>query len=480
MDKFVGIDIGTSGLKATLIDEEARVLDTVSFSYPLYCPADGFSEQDPQDWFEKTLDALSVFFDEHGQDIKAIALSGQMHGLVLLDKEGKVLRRAILWNDGRSQAEVEALNRDKPFLLRESSNIAFAGFTLPKLLWVKEHERDIFDRIGMILLPKDYVNYRLTGIYKTERSDVSGTLFFDLKNNRYSQALLALAGIREDQLPPVCQSQEILGFLSPEIQERLRIRHKVAVLCGMADNTAASIANGVYEEGDLSISLGTSGTILMPLESYHPNPVESIHDFAFIEDRFAFLACTLSCASANKWWMENILQSEDYQGKAKEIEGNLGKGSVFFLPYLSGERSPVNDASVRGLFYNLGISTTQRDLTQAVIEGVCYSLKDCLEAMRKTGIPLRRAVVTGGGTRISVFPRVLASMLNLPLTVLAKEGGASYGAALLALRSVGRKDIRTLTAGRKGDVILPEEELVKAYEKGFRIYKKLYPAIKDL
>lgn len=360
---YIGIDLGTSAVKLLLMDGEGAIHKIVSREYPISFPHPGWSEQNPEDWLRETLDGIRELTQNCDKSqIAGIGAGGQMHGLVVLDENDQVIRPAILWNDGRTAKEVEYLNetvgRDK--LSQYTANIAFAGFTAPKLLWMQENEPELFGRIVKIMLPKDYINYVLTGVHCTDCSDASGMLLLDVEHKCWSKEMLALCGVTESQMPKLFESYEPVGVLKAEIARQLELPETVKVCAGAGDNAAAAIGTGTVGNGRCNISLGTSGTIFISSDQFGVDPNNALHAFAHADGGYHLMGCMLSAASCNKWWQEEIAGTADYQAEqAKILQEHLGRGHVYFLPYLMGERSPINDTEARGTFIGLTMDTTR-------------------------------------------------------------------------------------------------------------------------
>ncbi|MBQ8002305.1 MAG: xylulokinase, partial [Clostridia bacterium] len=346
---FIGIDLGTSSVKMILCDKNGAVIKSVSREYPISFPKEGYSEQNPEDWYTETISALKELADGYGDKIKAMSIAGQMHGLVMLDENDKVLRPAILWNDSRSVKECDYLNNiiGKRTLTEMTANIAFSGFTAPKILWVKNNEGELFKKCRKIMLPKDYIVYRLTGEFVSEASDASGLLLFDVKNKCYSKRMLEICSVTEDMLPVVKSSFEACGVVKKDIASSLGWG-EVVVAPGGGDNAAAALGMGVVGESMCSISLGTSGTVFITSERFSVDEKNALHSFVHADSNYHLMGCILSAASCNKWFLEDILKSDDYFECEKATAD--GENSVIFLPYLMGERSPHNDPYARGVF----------------------------------------------------------------------------------------------------------------------------------
>lgn len=484
---YIGIDLGTSASKFLLVDEVGRVLNTVTKEYPLSFPRPGWSEQDPAHWWQACLAGvpeLLAGFD--AKQVAGIGVGGQMHGLVALDAAGNVLRPAILWNDGRTAAQVDYLNEtvgnDK--LSAWTGNIAFAGFTAPKLLWMRQNEPDLFARIAKILLPKDYLVYRLTGVHATDYSDASGTLLLDVAHKRWSSEMLDLCGVTEAQMPTLFDSWQPVGTLTAAAATALGLPTDVVVCAGAGDNAAAAIGTGTVGEGRCNISLGTSGTVFISSEQFRVDPHNALRAFAHADGGFHLMGCMLSAASCNKWWMEDILHDGDYAAAQEAIvPEKLGRSHVFYLPYLMGERSPINDTNARAVFLGMTMDTTRADMTQAMLEGVAFALRDSVEIARSLGLDISRSTLCGGGSRSPLWRTILANVLGIPLDLPATEQGPGYGAALLALVACGRyRNVAEVSRAMLHiqATVQPDPELTALYDARYAEFKQIYPACRPL
>lgn len=484
---YIGIDLGTSASKFLLVDEVGRVLNTVTKEYPLSFPRPGWSEQDPAHWWQACLAGvpeLLAGFD--AKQVAGIGVGGQMHGLVALDAAGNVLRPAILWNDGRTAAQVDYLNEtvgnDK--LSAWTGNIAFAGFTAPKLLWMRQNEPDLFARIAKILLPKDYLVYRLTGVHATDYSDASGTLLLDVAHKRWSSEMLDLCGVTEAQMPTLFDSWQPVGTLTAAAAAALGLPTDVVVCAGAGDNAAAAIGTGTVGEGRCNISLGTSGTVFISSEQFRVDPHNALHAFAHADGGFHLMGCMLSAASCNKWWMEDILHDGDYAAAQEAIvPEKLGRSHVFYLPYLMGERSPINDTNARAVFLGMTMDTTRADMTQAMLEGVAFALRDSVEVACSLGLDISRSTLCGGGSRSTLWRTILANVLGIPLDLPATEQGPGYGAALLALVACGRyRNVAEVSRAMLHiqATVQPDPELTALYDARYAEFKQIYPACRPL
>lgn len=472
MNKYIGVDLGTSGLKLLLVAADGSILDQTALTYPVSYPRDGWSEQNPEDWFA----ALMRGFEQLGaRDVAGISFGGQMHGLVALDAAGEVVRPCILWNDGRTERETEYLNTLP--VAEYTGNMAFAGFTASKLLWLRKNEEQNFARTAKIMLPKDYLAYKLTGKFATDYSDASGTLLLDVKNRRWSSEMCDICGISAGQLPQLFESYQPVGFVKREICERFGWG-KVVVAAGAGDNAAAAVGTGCVNAGDCNVSLGTSGTVFIASDKFVQPSNNALHSFAHANGRYHLMGCILSAASANKWWIEDILGAGyDLPG----AEALLGSNPVMFAPYLTGERCPHNDVGVRGAFVGLSPQTTRLHMSLAVLEGVAFALRNCLELARSCGIAVRASSVCGGGARSALWQKIIANVLNVELSTLKTEQGPAYGAAMLAMVACSEyADVASAAAAivSKRPSVAPEKGLAAAYNERYKKFRALYPALK--
>ena len=482
---YIGIDLGTSAVKLLLMNSEGKIEKIVSREYPISFPKPGWSEQEPADWYEQTVEGireLTAGFD--GLQVAGISFGGQMHGLVALDSEDQVIRPAILWNDGRTGEETEYLNTviGKDKLSAYTANIAFAGFTAPKILWMQKHEPENFARIAKIMLPKDYLAYKLSGSFCTDLSDASGMLLLDVKNRCWSREMMEICGITEEQLPKLYESYEVVGTLKPELADQFGFSKDVKIIAGAGDNAAAAVGTGTVGDGRCNISLGTSGTIFISSKEFGVDEHNALHSFDHADGTYHLMGCMLSAASCNKWWNEDILKTDDYAAEQAGIE-KLGENPVFFLPYLMGERSPHNNPDARAMFFGMSMDTTREDMTQAVLEGVAFGLRDSLEVARKLGIKIERTKICGGGAKSPLWRKIIANVMNLEVEVIESEEGPSLGGAMLAAVGCGEfPDV--VSAADKivkvVDTVVPDPELVRKYDERYAKFVKLYPQVKEL
>ncbi len=484
---YIGIDLGTSAVKLLLMNEAGQILNVVSRTYPLEFPRPGWSQQNPEDWRKAVWEGIPALLEGFDRaQVAGIGAGGQMHGLVVLDEADRVIRPAILWNDGRTAQQVAYLNETvgKDRLSAWTANIAFAGFTAPKLLWMRENEPELFVKIKKIMLPKDYINYLLTGVHSTDYSDASGTLLLDVAKRRWSEEMLELCGLRAEQMPRLFESYETVGTLLPEAARALGLPESVRVAAGAGDNAAAAVGTGTVGEGGCNLSLGTSGTIFISSDRFRVDENNALHAFAHADGGYHLMGCMLSAASCNKWLMEDIFRTEDYAAEQAAVSREkLGRNPVYFLPYLMGERSPINDTNARGMWIGMTMDTRREDLTQAVLEGVAFAIRDSLEVAGSLGISIGKSRICGGGAKSDLWLHILANVLNVELERVASEQGPGLGGAMLAMVACGAfasvaDACRALV--RVSGTVRPDPELAARYAARYRQFRQIYPACKDL
>lgn len=484
---YIGIDLGTSAVKLLLVDEDGGILNTVTRDYPLEFPQPGWSQQNPEDWKRAVLEGIPQLlrgFD--GAKVAGIGCGGQMHGLVVLDEADRVIRPAILWNDGRTAAQVDYLNGTvgKETLARLTANIAFAGFTAPKLLWMRENEPENFARIRKIMLPKDYINYILTGVHCCDYSDASGMLLLDVEHKCWSAEMLSICGVTPEQMPRLYESFEVVGTVRPEMAAALGIPENTKVVAGAGDNAAAAVGTGVVGEGGCNISLGTSGTVFISSKQFGMDPNNALHAFAHADGGWHLMGCMLSAASCNKWLCDDILKTTDYAAEQRDITTEkLGRNHVYFLPYLMGERSPINDTNARGTFIGMTMDTSRSDLVQAVLEGVAFAIRDSVEVARSLGLEIPSTKICGGGSKSPLWRTIFANVLGIPLEVLKTEQGPGYGGAMLAMVGCGRYESVQAAADALVEVanrVEPDPELTERYEARYQQFRTIYPALRQV
>lgn len=483
---YLGVDLGTSSLKVLLCDAKGIIVDTAKVDYPCYYPKAGWSEQNPDDWYNAFVSTFAKLKTKNDiTQIKSISFCGQMHGLVLLDQDDKVIRPALLWNDSRSTVETDFINHhfgDK--LLQMTGNIAFTGLTAPKLLWVKNNEPANFAKINKIMLPKDYLLYKSSGIFASDVSDNSGTLYFDVQNKCWQKDILALLNITEQQLPQIFESYQSIGTVSQTFAQTSGLAPTTKIVAGGGDQAVGAIGTGTVGDGRLNISLGTSGVVFASTNQYKPSTCKGLHNFAHSDGNYHFMGCILACAASADFWLKTILNTNDYATEFVACQ-NAPQNDIIFLPYLSGERSPINDPNAKGVFYGLQISHTRPALTRAVIEGICFALKDCLENMKSMGLqitPNTIATAIGGLTQSSWVLKILSTILDINIRTLKASEGGAYGAVILAM--VGDNLYPNVQQACQSLVqldqtISPDKTQTNFYNNKFLQYKTLYQKLKD-
>ena len=476
---FLGIDLGTSGLKALLVDPDQRPIATVTIPLTVQRPAEGHSEQDPESWLQACLDAIDVLHRDHPKQlaaVQAIGLAGQMHGAILLDAEDKPLRPAILWNDTRAEAECVALEAAFPALRQVAGNIAMPGFTAPKLLWIRTHEPEIFARLKTVLLPKAYLRHRLAGEMIEDMSDAAGTLWLDVGARDWSDQALAATFLSRANMPRLVEGNAPAGTLRPDLAARWRMTRPPLIAGGAGDNAAGAIGIGAIRPGDAFISLGTSGVVFATSDGFRPYPQAAVHAFCHaLPNLWHQMGVTLSAAAALAWW--SAIAGRDEADLIAELPPLAAPSPALFLPYLGGERTPHNDANLRAVFANLSHATDRPALTQAVLEGVAFSLRDCTDALAASGTRIEIASVIGGGARSETWLKILASVLTIPLRRLADaEHGVAAGAARLArLAATAEPPAAVCTRPPETGIIDPDPALLDAYAERHAKFTALLP-----
>lgn len=480
---YLGVDLGTSSLKVLLADENGAIIDSESREYPLYFPAANCAEQDPDDWYNALVEVLKALGSRRDlSQIDGVSFSGQMHGLVMLDENDRVIRPAILWNDNRTTRECEYLNQTigKDKLVSWTGNIAFTGFTAPKVLWVRANEPGNFSRIAKIMLPKDYLVYKMSGVFASDVSDNSGTLYFDVENGCWSQPMLDIMGITGQQLPRIFQSYDVVGTVCADFARRTGLPEKVRVIAGGGDQAVGAVGTGTVGDGRLSISLGTSGVVFASNASYCRVESGAMHSFRHADGRFHMMGVMLSAAGSNDWWVKSVLREGNYAAVDAGAAAAKAEG-LYFLPYLTGERSPINDPAARGAFFGLMAAHTRDDMSRAVLEGISFGLLDCYRSMLEAGAAASFARVIGGGAKSPQWLQMLADVLGLELRTINTAEGGGLGAVILAMSGCGRfasvedgcaaliRDVRTYR---------PDPSETARYAAKFSQFKKLYERLK--
>ena len=481
MTAVIGVDVGTTGVKALALSPDGNVLATATRGYPLSTPQAGWAEQDPEDWWRAADAALAEVAD--GREVAGIGFSGQMHGLVALDADDRVIRPAILWNDQRTAAECAEIEERVGFerLVALTGNRALTGFTAPKLLWLRRHEPDAYARVVRVLLPKDYVRLRLTGEWAIDASDASGTLLLDVGRRAWSDEVLQALDLPAAWLPPILESPERAGAVGASN----RLLQGVPVAAGAGDQPAAAVGVGAVRPGVVSVVLGTSGVVLAPLPAYAHDPAGRVHAFCHaVPGAWQAMGVMLSAAGSLAWFHERLAPDVSFDRLVAEAERwEPGAGGLLFLPYLAGERTPHADPDARGAFVGLELRHDRGALVRAVLEGVAFGLRDCLDVLRALGVESTAARVSGGGVRGNLWLRVVASVLDLPLEVTASEEGSALGAALLGGVAGGVfDDVPDAVARcvRVTGVVEPDAAWRDAYAELLPRYRALYPAVRGL
>ncbi|MBN8949607.1 MULTISPECIES: xylulokinase [unclassified Rhizobium] len=481
---YLGLDLGTSGVKAMLIDGNQKIIGSAHGDLDVSRPHPGWSEQDPAHWVRATEEAIAGLKAAHPKElasVRGIGLSGQMHGATLLDADDKVLRPCILWNDTRSYHEAAALDADPRFRAL-TGNIVFPGFTAPKLAWVAKNEPDVFAKVRWVLLPKDYLRLWLTGEHMSEMSDSAGTSWLDTGKRKWSSELLAATNLDERQMPTLVEGTEVAGKLRGELASKWGIAGDAVVAGGAGDNAASACGMGTVSHGAAFVSLGTSGVLFAANGSYLPKPESAVHAFCHaLPNTWHQMGVILSATDALNWHSHVTGKS------AAELTTELGDTlkaptSVTFLPYLSGERTPHNDATIRGAFIGLGHESGRAVLTQAVLEGVSFAIRDNLEALRSAGTDIARVTAIGGGSRSRYWLASIATALGVPVDLPADgDFGAAFGAARLGLiAATGADPVAVCTPPQTAGTIDPVASLTEAYADAYKRYRAVYPAIKPL
>jgi D-xylulose kinase len=495
----IGIDLGTSGTKTALFDQNGRAIASATQEYPLHQPQNGWAEQDPADWWNACVATLQQVLTQSGisaADIAGIGLSGQMHGLVMLDEQGQVLRNSILWCDGRTGRECEEITQlvGAERLIELTANPALTGFTAGKILWVRRHEPELYARCRQMMLPKDYLRYKLTGVYATEVSDASGTNLLDVPNRRWSAEVLEKLSIDPSLLPPIYESCAVTGQVTHEAAALTGLAAGTPVVGGAADNAAAAVGTGVVRSGRAFTTIGTSGVIFAHADTVSIDRKGRVHTFcSAVPGAWTVMSCTLSAGGSLQWFRNQLCQTEmqaatelgvdPYELMSTDAEKSpIGANRLLFLPYLMGERSPILDADARGVFFGLSGIHAKRDMTRAVMEGVTYSLRQCLDVLVEMGIAFETMLATGGGAKSPFWRQMMADLYRCEVTTIDSQEGPALGAAILAAVGAGLyPDVETAC-----DAIIttnppqqPNAAHTAQYEPYYQLYASLYPALKE-
>ncbi|MCC7291531.1 MAG: xylulokinase [Phycisphaerales bacterium] len=494
---LMGIDIGTTGTRTLVVDLSGRLVASAVETYGLSTPRPLWSEQDPGDWWTATIRTIRIVLETvPAESIQAIGLSGQMHGLVLLDEQGVVLRPAILWNDQRTSEQCEWITRrvGRDALMMETCNPVLTGFTAGKILWVRDHERTVFDRARRILLPKDYVRFKLSGGFATDVSDASGTSLFNVHRRRWSDILLSSLALEPALFPEVLESSGLSGAVSKEAAEITGLKPGTRIVAGAGDQAAGAVGAGVVQRGIVSVSLGTSGVVFAHAESPATDPLLRTHTFCHaVPDKWHLMGVMLSAGGSLRWWRDALCGEEVAAARQRGTDAYeliaasaakvpAGAEGLLFLPYLTGERTPHADPLARGAFVGLTLRTGKAHMARAVMEGVAYALNDSLSILKDLHVPIEEIRITGGGARSSVWRQMIADVFQRPLVSLAVDEGPAWGAALLAGTGCGaypsvpdacRRCVRT--AG----VTEPNRAHAGVYQHGCQRFRELYPNLKE-
>lgn len=498
MDYLLGVDLGTSGTKTVLFDTEGREVASQTVEYPLYQPRNGWAEQDPEDWWNAAAATIRGVLEKSGVnpgDVRGLGISGQMHGLVLTDAQGNPLGRSLIWCDGRTQRECEEITQavGEKRLIEISANPALTGFTAGKILWVRRHEPELFKRARWALLPKDYVRMRLTGVFAQEISDASGTNLLDVPARRWSAEIMEKLELSMALLPPLVESCEAAGTITPEAAALTGLRAGTVVAGGAGDNMAAAIGTGVASSGKAFTTIGTSGVVFAHSDTVSIDPQGRVHTFcAAVPGAYTNMSCTLAAGLSLHWYRDQFCQAECQAAREMDTDAYvlmnqeaaqspIGANRLLFLPYLMGERSPLLDADARGAFIGLSAIHTRRDLLRAVMEGVMYSQRQNLDILRGMGVTPRSMLACGGGARSPFWRQMMADVFGMPVMTVQNAESPALGAAILAGVAAGVfADVPGACAAlvRQGEPVMPDQERSAAYEPFYRLYESLYPALK--
>lgn len=497
MEYFLGIDVGTTGCKVVLIDEQGELKGKSVVEYPLYTPRPNWAEQNPEDWWQGTLQALRKIFEVSGvcpKDVAGLGLTGQMHGSVFLDEHNQVLRPAILWCDQRTARECQEITEQAGFerIMRINCNPVLPGFTAPKILWVRNNEPEVYRKIAKVLLPKDYVRFRLSGEFATDVSDASGTSLFDVPQRKWSRELIEILGFAFSWFPPSFESPEVTGHLRKDVAGPLGMREDVIVVAGGGDNAAGAIGTGIVRPGLVSASLGTSGVVFAFSDEVRVDPRGRVHTFCHaVPGKWHVMGVMLSAGGSLRWFRDvlgleekniaALLEKDAYEILSEEAGKSVpGAEGLLFLPYLTGERTPHADPFARGVFFGLTLKHRKNDLVRAVMEGVTFGMRDSFEIIREMQIPVEEVRAIGGGARSLLWRKIQAAVYQVPLYGVRVDEGPAFGAALLA--AVGRGAFGSVEeacaqAVAVTEKVLPDQDLVARYDYLYRIWRDLYPVL---
>jgi len=498
MEYLLGVDLGTPGTKTVLFDVNGQAIASETVEYPLHQPQNGWAEQAPEDWWDAARNTIRSVIEQSGvdaADIKGLGISGQMHGLVLLDADGNVLREAILWCDGRTQEECDEITNTigRERLIQITANPALTGFTAGKILWVRKHEPELWAKVRHILLPKDYVRFKLTGEYASEMSDASGTNLLDVPNRCWSKEILDALNIDDNLMPRLTESSDVAGYITSEAAQVTGLIPGTPVAGGAGDNAAAAVGTGVVVEGKAFTTIGTSGVVFAHSDKVQNDPQGRVHTFcAAVPGAYTVMSCTLAAGLSLKWYRDTFCQAEIDAAKEMDTDpyilmnqqaekSPIGANRLIFLPYLMGERSPLLDSNARGAFIGLSAIHTRKDLLRAVMEGVTYSQRQNLDVLRQMHVAPETMLACGGGAKSPFWRKMMADVFNMPVKTVKNTEGPALGAAILAGVAAGiYKDIPTACAQviRENEPLTPGTAEHNAYERVYSVYESLYPALK--
>ncbi|MFN0192186.1 MAG: xylulokinase [Aestuariivirga sp.] len=482
---YLGLDFGTSSVKGIVMDGQQKIVAVASAPLKVSRPFPGWSEQNPEDWWKAATAVVKALAKQKPKAVAAIegiGLSGQQHGATLLDASGKVLRPCILWNDARSFAECNDILQREPRALEITGNIPLAGYTSPKLIWVKKHEPKVFDKVAKVLLPKDYIRYRMTGTFGSDMSDSAGTYWLDVAKRQWSDAMLAAADMRRDQMPELFEGTDDTGRLRPAVAKAWGMPKRPVVAGGGGDNAAAACGLGAVTNGEAFFSLGTSGVMFVSNDRFSPNAGKAVHAFCHsIPNAWHQMGVILS-ATASIEWLASVLKTPAPKLTAALGKNVTGPSPALFLPYLSGERTPVADAQIRGLMMGLGHETDAKVMTHAVLDAIAFAFRDCLEALEAGGSSIKRVMAVGGGTKSELWLKIISTVLGIPIDLpAAGDVGGAFGAARLGMIAATKGDYRQIcTKPKIAKTIAPEKPASAAYADAYGRYTQIYPAIKDI
>lgn len=482
---YLGLDFGTSSVKGVLMDDHQKLIATATSPLKVSRPHPGWSEQNPESWWKAAnlvVAALRKAKPKAVAAVKGIGMSGQQHGATLIDKNGKVLRPCILWNDARSFVECEDILKACPNAKAITGNIPLAGFTAPKLLWVKKHEPEIFSQIAKVLLPKDYIRFRMTGTYGSDMSDAAGTYWLDVAKRDWSDTMLSATGLRRAHMPELFEGTDVTGCITEKLAKAWGMPLMPVVAGGGGDNASAAVGIGAVKDGQAFVSLGTSGVMFVSNKKFSPNTARAVHAFCHAVPNTWHQMGVILSATASIEWLAGLLKTP-----APKLTAALGKklegpSSVLFLPYLSGERTPVGDSQIRGAFLGLAHENDVKEMTHAVLDGVAFALRDSFEALNAAGADVKRLMAVGGGTHSEIWLKIIATVLGVPIDLpVAGDVGGAFGGARMAMIAATGQDFKTVcTPPKIAKTIMPETKAKAAYAAAYQTYTKIYPAIKGL